>query len=591
MSKVLKISKHKLDLASVELTSPSLLIGRSPLCDQVLRAPDILPVHFLLEWIGEGEFNPKSGMWTLFDIGAFLQNLGESDEDLDLDNMSTEGYLISKDLNYLGLQWSLVEDSLKATHLQKGILATQVLSKTEVQSLKKSNKLAVEIVQLSRSDKKVLSVVHFFDQKINLGTYNIKLPFDLDWNRSDVLNIKLLETPKGVFDLKGRRDFNHLKLEMFTQDTLIIHFEEEFYFIRFVSRVEFFKDKRNLFNNSFLIFGLISFILFSLLLFYIKENPIHIVENKDKELRVVKIVEVTPTPEPIIEAPKEEPKVEPKEELKEEPKIEPKEEPKIEPKEVIKEKPKKIIKEKGAIRPLPPKKLPPEKITDIGQTGLFSKLKSSNAKSSGDVVSASNLKARLEIDNTSVKGSAVIQSAENAINVKQIIRDDGDRSGLDKIEGSGKDLKKSVEDTSLSSGPIVSDQGSGESILSMAENIGGGKSKGKGKVGKGKSGDGDITGGLDKAQVLAVINEHRREIRTCYESALMIRNDLNGIVRLNFTINSAGSVSEVKILNSDVDSSILENCIINVIKEMSFPEAKNKMPTTVVYPFVFKRSS
>jgi TonB family protein len=71
----------------------------------------------------------------------------------------------------------------------------------------------------------------------------------------------------------------------------------------------------------------------------------------------------------------------------------------------------------------------------------------------------------------------------------------------------------------------------------------------------------------------------------------MIRNDLNGIVRLNFTINSAGSVSEVKILNSDVDSSILENCIINVIKGMSFPEAKNKMPTTVVYPFVFKRSS
>ena len=102
---------------------------------------------------------------------------------------------------------------------------------------------------------------------------------------------------------------------------------------------------------------------------------------------------------------------------------------------------------------------------------------------------------------------------------------------------------------------------------------------------------GEISGGLTKIEVSEVINSHRREIRTCYESALMIRNDLGGIMRVSFGINVAGSVTEVKIISNELQSSILESCIIQVIREMKFPESKNQSPTTVIYPFVFKRSS
>ena len=101
---------------------------------------------------------------------------------------------------------------------------------------------------------------------------------------------------------------------------------------------------------------------------------------------------------------------------------------------------------------------------------------------------------------------------------------------------------------------------------------------------------GQVAGGLTKAEVYKVINAHRREIRTCFESALIIRNDLNGILRLSFGINLAGTVTEVKIVNSELNSNILEGCVVQVIRQMKFPESLNKLSTTVIYPFVFKRS-
>ena len=62
-------------------------------------------------------------------------------------------------------------------------------------------------------------------------------------------------------------------------------------------------------------------------------------------------------------------------------------------------------------------------------------------------------------------------------------------------------------------------------------------------------------------------------------------------MRVSFGINVAGSVTDVKIINNELQSSILESCIIQVIRDMKFPESKNQSPTTVIYPFVFKRSS
>ena len=116
-----------------------------------------------------------------------------------------------------------------------------------------------------------------------------------------------------------------------------------------------------------------------------------------------------------------------------------------------------------------------------------------------------------------------------------------------------------------------------------------GSSGGTGDVDVGGS-SGQVAGGLTKAEVYKVINAHRREIRTCFESALIVRNDLNGILRLSFGINLAGAVTEVKIVNTELNSNILEGCVVQVIRQMKFPSSLNKLSTTVIYPFVFKRS-
>ena len=66
--KSIAISRGGFNLAHVDLSSPLIVIGRSPSSDIVLRAPGISAVHFLIEWIGKGPFDPKEGDWILTDI-------------------------------------------------------------------------------------------------------------------------------------------------------------------------------------------------------------------------------------------------------------------------------------------------------------------------------------------------------------------------------------------------------------------------------------------------------------------------------------------------------------------------------------------
>src|SRR5947209_5775157 len=68
--KLLTITLNKLELARFQLRKPLLVVGRSPTCDVVLRAPGIKPVHFLIEWIRNGKFNPSEGKWSIADVSS-----------------------------------------------------------------------------------------------------------------------------------------------------------------------------------------------------------------------------------------------------------------------------------------------------------------------------------------------------------------------------------------------------------------------------------------------------------------------------------------------------------------------------------------
>lgn len=57
--KAVKILLQNRELERFALDRPTVFIGRSPSCDVVLRVPGLRPLHFLLEWVGEGNFDPE----------------------------------------------------------------------------------------------------------------------------------------------------------------------------------------------------------------------------------------------------------------------------------------------------------------------------------------------------------------------------------------------------------------------------------------------------------------------------------------------------------------------------------------------------
>ena len=293
-----------------------------------------------------------------------------------------------------------------------------------------------------------------------------------------------------------------------------------------------------------------------------------------------------------------------KPEPKPEPKLEPKPKPKPEPKIEIAKVKNKETKD-SAVAPSfksesGPEKVglnSPAKVSDVNAVGLLGKIKNSGG-SKNNQISAEAI-GQTFVDNTASgndnRGVIVRNSQSGILGASNTIDSGAVGSGTNNLMEAQTTLRGAKDFSATNSGPLAK-AGALKDKYSIGSNGGSSaSSKLSGSIGEvghddSANGSGQVLGGLTKAQVYKVINAHRREIRTCFESALIVRNDLNGILRLSFGINLAGSVTEVKIVNSELNSNILEGCVTQVIRQMKFPESLNKLSTTVIYPFVFKRS-
>lgn len=593
MSKILKISKHKLDLARVELTGPSLLIGRSPMCDQVLRAPGIKPVHFLLEWVGEGEFNPSVGMWTLFDMGHLVSGRDEK-------NLAAEGIVIDSEQQYLGYNWSIVEDRFISTHIQRGIISNQLMVSVKKKNVGESKKLALEVVCLSQKEQKVQEIWHFFDQKIVNKKSSKAIPFALKWNQNDQVQIEFGLKPLAIFNLKGQRIDIEQTLSLSPSETLIIHFADEIYFIRFINRVEYQPNAFHFFQNKFWMVNLASLIFFCVMLWGIKQSPTSLTDVDSKALvRVVKIIE----PENIEEN-KIIPVVEPLKKIEEEEVSVADKAAPLPPKEILLPEAKKAkasTAQAANYKSLSKKESAglngPARISDVNTVGLLGKVKSKGGASLNHQISAEMINQTF-VDNTASgndqKGILIPTSQMGVVGVQKNLGTlKGSDSGGNLMEAQTT-LQGARDFSASSKGPLAHARGLknvntiGTGAGSVASSTLGTRSM-VANTSSSPSGSMEVTGGLTKGQVYAVINAHRREIRTCFESALLVRNDLNGTLRLSFGVNIEGYVTEIKVVNTEIESSILETCVTQIIRQMVFPETPNQLPSTVIYPFVFKR--
>ncbi len=92
------------------------------------------------------------------------------------------------------------------------------------------------------------------------------------------------------------------------------------------------------------------------------------------------------------------------------------------------------------------------------------------------------------------------------------------------------------------------------------------------------------------AELGHIIQKHRDRFRSCYEQALGRSPSLAGAFVLLFTLNPDGSFKSVSQDKdkSDIRDDAMAECMISVVKGLSFPPSARGRETTMSYPFDFK---
>ncbi len=100
-----------------------------------------------------------------------------------------------------------------------------------------------------------------------------------------------------------------------------------------------------------------------------------------------------------------------------------------------------------------------------------------------------------------------------------------------------------------------------------------------------------VEGGLDRDQIIAVINRNMGQIVYCYEKGLQAKSDLGGRVPVDFVIGPNGRISKAKVVQSSLDSRMVETCIVDRMKTWQFPRPVGNVSVDVLYPFNLMRVS
>lgn len=79
------------------------------------------------------------------------------------------------------------------------------------------------------------------------------------------------------------------------------------------------------------------------------------------------------------------------------------------------------------------------------------------------------------------------------------------------------------------------------------------------------------TGRLSKEAIQRVIRTQISSMESSYQSALKRRSDLKGEMVLQITVDPNGRVSKVSLVSSKINDKLLEQLIIQKMKELNFP--------------------
>jgi TonB family protein len=90
--------------------------------------------------------------------------------------------------------------------------------------------------------------------------------------------------------------------------------------------------------------------------------------------------------------------------------------------------------------------------------------------------------------------------------------------------------------------------------------------------------------------IQGVVRANYGRFRNCYEAGLRRNPKLDGTVRVHFTIDTDGTVAQVRVESSSLPDADAVRCIVEGYGKLSFPSPKGGQ-VSVVYPLAFKPSA
>jgi TonB family protein len=98
------------------------------------------------------------------------------------------------------------------------------------------------------------------------------------------------------------------------------------------------------------------------------------------------------------------------------------------------------------------------------------------------------------------------------------------------------------------------------------------------------------TGTLSPDKIQRIVQRRKRGLQGCYEAELKKDNTFKGKVKIQFTIEPSGRVSNSKAIQNTMGSNAVAQCIAKQIKRWRFPKPSGGS-VTIAYPFVFTPSN
>lgn len=598
--RAISISLNGTEKVRCALNSKSFLIGRSPSCDIVVRAPEVKPVQYLLEWIGDEDFDSNNGMWMLVNLA---DSAGKSSDGVMGDILNDTAPLKINNLTF-----ALVQDRLAQTDLKKGVIKRQINSSEQE---KNQHRRSVLEVICCRSDlESVTDVLHYQlegTMKFNPlpGIKNLRFVWEnnelgfLDCVQEARETEEKVEIKSIGANAKEKVHVNVEKLPVTQSEIFRINSGAKEYFLRYVSKVDAEVEKFSIWRDRFIQLFLATMAVLIVISFLIRNTPVDetlppVEPQRIATIEIKKVEAAVPTPpppEPMQAAPPPEPT--PAAKL-------PKQNKDLENTPISNPKTKSVQASPSAptVKNVAENVKPrtglnnPAPVKNVNTVGLLGKIKAGGSNKPAKVSADMILNQGVVTDTISGNDGLAIQKprmGELGAN-----RPGEGASGNSPGLAAASTRLRNSGDTNENSVGAIGGQGA-SSLKSLGSTLGKGEGIGSGGKqagvvdGSGGSGAGvEALGGLTKEDIRKALAEHRRAIRNCYEVALIKRKDLEGKMSFKWKVSPAGPVEVIDLISTEFNLPSFEACVQGVVQGIVFPKAPNGQPTTVKYPFVFQ---